>query len=151
MSMKKKRTFLLISLVILMSTVTAVFAASRHTRDEAPTRLTATIAEGETFTKTISSYDPDGDMLTLTVEDLPTGAAVAAQVTQPAGYTDPDLPPVPADAPNAVWYTRDISWTPNFQQSGTYSIYIHAVDTNGDDDWVKYDITVTNTNRPPVL
>jgi len=151
--MKKmtKKTFLLIGLVILMTTVSAVFAASRHTRDEAPVRLAATIAEGQTWTKTISSYDPDGDTLSLTVEDLPTGATVAAQVTQAAGYTDPDLPPVPADAPNAVWYTRDISWTPNHQQAGTYTIFIHAVDSMGDDDYVKYEITVTNTNRPPVL
>lgn len=147
----KKKTFLLIGLVILMTTVTAVFAASRHTREQAPVRLAVSIAEGQTWTKTISSYDPDGDPLTLTVEDLPTGATVATQVTQPAGYTDPDLPPVPADAPNAVWYTRDVSWTPSYQQAGTYTMFIHAVDSNGDDDWVKYEITVTNTNRPPVL
>ena len=151
MKKMQKKTFLLIGLVILMSTVTAVFAASRHTKDQAPVRLAVSIAEGQAWTKTISSYDPDGDPLTLTVEDLPTGATVATQVTQPAGYTDPDLPPVPADAPNAVWYTRDLSWTPNYQQSGNYTVYIHVVDDKGDDDWVKYEITVTNQNRPPVL
>jgi hypothetical protein len=146
----KKKILLVVGLILLMS-LTTVFAASRHTKEEAPVRLAVTIAEGQTWTKTISSYDPDGDTLALTVEDLPTGATLAAQVTQPTGYTDPALPPVPADAPNAVWYTRDVSWTPNYQQSGTYTMFIHAVDSNGDDDWVKYVITVTNTNRPPVL
>lgn len=147
----RKKTFLLIGLVFLMSMASAIFAVSRHTKEEAPVRLAVSIAEGQTWTKTISSYDPDGDPLTLTVEDLPTGAILAAQVTQLAGYTDPDLPPVEADAPNAIWYTRDVTWTPNYQQSGTYTIFIHAVDSNGDDDWVKYEITITNTNRPPVL
>jgi len=147
--MRKKIVFLIATIGLLM--ITSAFAVSRHTKDQAPVRLAATIAEGQTLTKTISSYDPDGDVLSLTVEDLPTGAIVEPQVTQPSGYTDPDLPPVPADAPNAVWYTRELSWTPTYQQAGTYTIYIHAVDPSGDDDWVKYEITVTNTNRPPVL
>ena len=150
--MKQKKTLMLIvGLVMMMTVASAIFAVSRHTREQAPVRYAVTLAEGETLTKTISCYDPDGDMVTLTVEDLPTGATVAAQETQEAGYSDPELPPVPADAPNAVWYTRNLSWTPNYQQAGTYTVYIHAVDDKGDDDWVKYEITVTNTNRPPVL
>jgi len=147
----KVKTTILIGLVFLMTAISAVYAVSRHTREQAPVRHTATIAEGQTLTKTISCYDPDGDPVTLTTEDLPTGAVVAAQITQPSGYTDPDLPPVPADAPNAKWYTRELTWTPNYQQAGTYTIYIHATDDKGDDDWVKYEITVTNSNRPPVL
>ena len=134
-----------------MTLASTIFAVSRHTREDAPVRFVTTIAEGETLSKIISCYDPDGDPTVLTVEDLPAGAAVGDQITQPSDYTDPDLPPVSADAPNAIWYTRELSWTPNYQQSGNYTIYIHAVDNNGDDDWVKYEITVTNSNRPPVL
>ena len=139
-----------IGLVILMSSV-LTYAVSRHTKAQAPTRYTATIAEGETITKTISCYDPDGDPVIIDVEGIPAGGAVSAQIDAPAGYVDADLPPVPADAPNAKWYTRTFSWTPTYQQAGTYTIYIHATDDNADDDWVKYEITVTNTNRPPVL
>ncbi len=148
--MKNLKTFLLIGVLCLM-TLASAFAVSRNTKDEAPVRFAATIAEGEALSKVISCYDPDGDVVTLTVEDLPTGATVGTQVAQPPGYTDPTLPPVPADAPNATWFTRDLSWTPTYQQAGTYTLYIHAVDSVGDDDWVKYEITVTNTNRPPVL
>ena len=144
------KIILAVGMVFLMSSM-LVFAASRHTKDQAPTRYTATIAEGQTLTKTISCYDPDGDPVVMDVEDLPTGASVSAQVDADAAYTDPDLPAVPADAPNAKWYTRTLTWTPTFEQAGTYTIYVHATDDKGDDDWVKYEITVTNTNRPPVL
>lgn len=146
-----KRTKFAYYIVFVLAFCSVIgYAASRHTRSNAPTRFSATIVEGETLTKTISCYDPDGDPVTMTVEDLPLGAEVAAQVTQAGDYVDPDLPVVP-DAPDAVWYTREFSWTPTFEQAGTYVFYIHAVDDQGDDDWVKYTITVTNTNRPPVL
>ena len=152
MNKKRLKTILLIGLVMILSAASAtIYAVARHTQENAPVRLAVTIAEGEQFTKTISCYDPDGDVVTLTAEDLPAGASVSAQVEQPDGYTDPDLPPVPADAPNAKWYTRDLAWTPSYQQAGVYIIYIHAIDDQGDEDWVKYEITVTNSNRPPVL
>ena len=147
----KKKTVLLSIIVLCLLLSTVLFGVSRHTRAEAPVRFTTTIAEGEALTKTISCYDPDGDPVTITVEDLPAGASVGAQVTQPPGYSDPDLPAVPPDAPNAVWYTRELTWTPDAEQAGVATIYIHAVDDSGDDDWVKYEITVTNVNRPPVL
>jgi len=144
------KKILLIMMAVLIS-AGLVFAASRHTQQTAPVRYQVTIAEGQAMTKTISCYDPDGDAVTIEVVDAPAGMNIAAQVTQPSGYVDPDLPPVPADAPNAVWYTREMTWTPDYQQAGSYTVYIHATDANGDDDWVKYEITVTNTNRPPVL
>lgn len=150
--MKKSRWFVVLMMLFIFALGSlGVYAASRHTQDNAPVRFTATIAEGQALTKTISCYDPDGDTVTIEVVGAPTGMSIAAQVAQPDGYTDPDLPPVPADAPNAKWYTREMTWTPNFQQAGSYTVYIHATDANGDDDWVKYEITVTNTNRPPVL
>lgn len=146
--MKNKRWLIVVLMVMLIGTV-SIFAVSRHTKAEAPVRFTATIDEGTPLTKVISGYDPDGDPMTITVEDLPTGAALGPQVTQPAGYNDPDVPgPAPA---GSVWYTRELTWTPTYDQAGTYTIYIHAVDNSGDDDWVKYQITVTNVNRPPVL
>jgi len=140
----------LISLACSIMLCSAIFAVSRHSKEQAPVRFTATIAEGESFSKIISCYDPDGDPVVITTDTLPTGMTIGDQITQPSGYTDPTIPP-PIEAPNAVWYTRELTWTPNYQQSGFYTIYIHAVDDKGDDDWVKYEITVTNTNRPPVL
>lgn len=149
--MKKTILSILLGLIVIIGTAGIVYGVSRHTKDQAPVRKTITIAEGATLTETITCYDPDGDVVTLTVEDLPLGATVSVQVTQPQGFNDPNLPPVPADAPNVKWYTRELSWTPNWQQAGNYTIYIHAVDSYGDDDWVKYEIIVTNSNRPPVL
>jgi hypothetical protein len=128
-----------------------VYAESRHTQQSAPVRYSVTLAEGQALSKTISCYDPDGDDVTIEVVGAPTGMAVSPQAAAPAGYSDPDLPPVPSDAPSAKWFTRTITWTPTYQQAGSYTVYVHATDTNGDDDWVKYEITVTNTNRPPVL
>ena len=136
---------------IIMICTMAGFGISRHTKANAPTRFATTINEGDTLTKTISCYDPDGDTVSIILEDLPLGAAVGAQVSQPDTYSDPDLPPVPSDAPDAKWFTRELIWTPTYQQAGTYTIYINAKDPSGDEDWVKYVITVLNTNRPPVL
>jgi hypothetical protein len=148
--MKRKRIFLL-AVLALFAAIASALAVSRHTRDQAPVRFAVTIGEGDTLTKTISCYDSDGDAVTLTVEDLPTGAIVGAQQLAPGGYVDPDLPPITSDAIGVKWYIRSLSWTPNYQQAGSYTIYIHAVDDKGDDDWVKYQIIVTNKNRPPVL
>ncbi len=147
--MKKgsKKLLLIVLAVFAMSSV-FVFAVSRHTRIEAPVRFAVTVAEGTTLVKTISCYDPDGDDVNIVVEDLPTGATVSTQIEPTPGYTDPDLPAAPT---GAKWFTRELTWTPSFSQAGDYTIYIHATDTPGDDDWVKYEITVTNTNRPPVL
>ena len=142
------KKLILAVIVIFAASSMLVVAASRHTKASAPIRFSATIAEGETLTKRISCYDPDGDNVTIAVEDLPSGAAASAQVNAEMGYSDPDLPPAPA---GTQWVTRELTWTPNFTQAGNYTIYIHATDTPGDDDWVKYEITVTNTNRPPVL
>lgn len=144
----KRRKWLIALLVIMLLSTASIFAISRNTRVNAPVRFTVTIEEGETLTKTISCYDPDGDPVTITIEDLPSGAIVGPQVTQPEGYTDPDLAPSPEEA---VWYTRELTWTPNNDQAGSYTIYIHAVDDSQDEDWVKYEIVVTNVNRPPVL
>ena len=149
--MKKTVTLILLALVVLVGTTRVVLGVCRHSKADAPVRFSITIAEGETLTKTISCYDPDGDAVTMVVEDLPTGAIAGAQVTQPEGYSDPDLPAPPADAPDIVWYTKELTWTPDWTQAGSYTIYIHATDSHGDDDWVKYEITVTNSNRPPVL
>ena len=143
----KKMKILLFIMFFAMSSV-FVFAVSTHTKANAPTRFTVTISEGETVTKTISCYDPDGDNVTIVLEDLPIGANLSPQVEAAAGYSDPDLPPAPI---GSKWFTRELTWTPTFTQSGTYTIYIHATDTPGDEDWVKYVIIVTNTNRPPVL
>ncbi len=146
----KKKTTLILSIILAVIVSPVIFGVSRHTKDNAPVRFSTTITEGETLKKTISCYDPDGDPVTITLEGLPSGATVGPLSEAPIDYVDPDLPP-PTDAPNVKWYTRELIWTPNFEQAGTYTIYVHAIDDSEDDDWVKYEITVTNTNRPPVL
>ena len=147
--MKKNwKNLLLVSIMIFAMSSVLVVAASRHIKSAAPTRFSATIAEGESFSKTISCYDPDGDDVTISVEDLPDGAVASNQAVAPEGYSDIDLAPAPK---GSKWFTRELVWTPGFNQAGTYTIYIHATDSSGDDDWVKYIVTVTNSNRPPVL
>jgi hypothetical protein len=150
--MKKTKLFIIFMIAVVIASSAFVFAASRHTRDAAISRWNITIAEGQSLTKQVACYDPDGDSPIVMAEDplapIPTGSTLAAVVAQPAGYTDAELPAAPAEA---KWYTREFKWTPSYSQAGTYTFYIKATDPTGDDDWAKYTITVTNVNRPPVL
>ena len=145
--MKKIKLIAVLTLITLLFSSAYVFAVSRHTKDTAVTRYTVTIAEGQSLTKIVSCYDPDGDAVTITPDSLPTGAVLGPLVAQTV-YTDPDLP---AANPEAKWYTRELTWTPTFNQAGTYTFWFNAKDPTGDEDWCKYVVTVTNANRPPVL
>ncbi len=144
---KLKKYLLVLACLVAMA---GVIVAQPYTRDNAPIRQEVTVAEGEALNLVISCYDPDGDVVTLTVEDLPTGAAASPAQLQPPGYTDPNLPAPPADSTPA-WYTTTVTWTPNFAQSGDYTLYVHAVDDKGAETWIRYVVHVTNVNRPPVL
>jgi Carboxypeptidase regulatory-like domain/Putative Ig domain/FG-GAP-like repeat/Ig-like domain CHU_C associated len=86
-----------------------------------------TIAENSTLTFTISATDADNDPLTYSATNLPSGASFDAG-------------------------TRTFSWTPTFDQSGTYTNVTFSVsDGRGGTASESITITVTNTNRPPVL
>ena len=82
-----------------------------------------TVSEGQTLSFTASATDPDGDALALIAYSLPTGAAFKAGV---------------------------FSWTPGYDQNGTYQVTIAASDgILSDSETIT--LTVNNTNRAPVL
>ena len=85
------------------------------------------VAEGATLSFTISATDPDGDTLTYSATNLPAGAAF-----------DPG--------------TRTFTWTPTFDQAGTYAgVTFTATDPGLLEDSEAITITVTEQNRAPVL
>ncbi|MCB2230792.1 right-handed parallel beta-helix repeat-containing protein [bacterium] len=87
-----------------------------------------TISENQTLVLDVTASDPDGDSLILNTENLPTNAS----------FTDH------ADG------TGELTFTPDFDQAGDYTIRIIAADS-ALADTVEFDITVDNTNRAPVL
>ena len=88
------------------------------------------IQEGQVFQFTISATDPDNsDILTYTASNLPQDATF-----------DPN--------------TRTFSWIPDYNDAGVYADVIFTVSDNGNPvgtDTESITITVTNTNRTPVL
>ena len=89
------------------------------------------INEAETLSFGITGSDPDGDAITFSAENLPTGATFSGQ---------------------------SFSWTPGYNQAGTYDVLFKVTDngiTGGSLDpktasqWVT--ITVGNVNRPPTF
>jgi len=88
-----------------------------------------TVPEGQTLTFTVSGSDPDGDRLTFSTGQLPAGATF-----------DP--------------VSKTFSWTPDFDQAGTYRVTFRVTDGNGGADSETITIIVTengNGNHPPVL
>ena len=83
------------------------------------------IAEGSNLLFAISGNDPDG------------GGVVFGAAPLPAGAT--------FDAINA-----EFNWTPGYDQAGSYDVWFTIADPVSVDS-EKVTITVTNTNRPPVL
>jgi hypothetical protein len=77
----------------------------------------------------VSAIDGDGDSIILTTSTLPSGANFV-------------------DNGNG---TGSFNWTPGFTQEGLYSVTFRAADTVGAVDSEVVAITVTNSNRPPVL
>jgi photosystem II stability/assembly factor-like uncharacterized protein len=86
-----------------------------------------TVAENASLSFTVSATDPDGnDTVKVAAVPLPTGATF-------------------------IEAERRFTWTPNFDQAGTYTINFTATD-NGTpplSDAKSVTITVTNTNRAP--
>jgi len=81
------------------------------------------VNENATLTFTISATDADGDTITYSAQNLPTGATFSGQT---------------------------FAWTPGYTQAGAHNITFVASDgTNQDSELVT--ITVGNVNRVPVL
>ncbi len=89
---------------------------------------TKTVNENEALDFTITASDPDGNALTYTVGNLPTGASF-----------NPDQ--------------HSFNWTPGYGASGNYNVTFTVTDdgapTQSDSEQVT--ITVGDVNRPPVL
>jgi hypothetical protein len=86
------------------------------------------VDEGVLFSFTVTGSDPDGDGLTFSASNAPTGASFNP-------------------------FTRVFSWIPSFEAAGNYDVAFTVTDdgspAKSDSDTVT--ITVCNVNRPPVL
>ncbi|MCJ7728553.1 MAG: putative Ig domain-containing protein, partial [Sedimentisphaerales bacterium] len=81
------------------------------------------VSENSLLSFTVSATDADGDTLTYSAQNLPSGATFVGQT---------------------------FSWTPSYTQAGTYSVTFRASDGKSQDSET-ITITVSNTNRAPVL
>ncbi|OGC77090.1 MAG: hypothetical protein A2Z27_01625 [candidate division Zixibacteria bacterium RBG_16_50_21] len=89
---------------------------------------TKSVNEGQLLSFRISATDPDGNTLTLSIVNKPTGAVFV-------------------DSGNGA---GSFVWTPAFDQATTYNVTFRASDGQAADSEV-VQITVNNVNRPPVL
>ncbi|HYJ33753.1 MAG TPA: putative Ig domain-containing protein [Candidatus Binatia bacterium] len=87
----------------------------------------ATGDEGTLITFTVSATDADGDHVTLQALGLPSGAT----------FTD--------NGDN----TGTFSWTPGFNQAGSYTVTFQGSDGNGGTGTANTVVTVTDVNRAP--
>jgi hypothetical protein len=85
---------------------------------------TYTVREGDALSFTVNAHDPDGQALTLSANNVPTGAVFIAQ-------------------------TGVFSWTPGFDAEGSYTVTFEVSDGHLSDAGDAA-ITVLNTNRAPV-
>jgi hypothetical protein len=124
-------------------TVTVTFHATDVHNGDATTAVTFTItntnqapmftpmetqrgAEGQALGFTVTAVDPDGDALTFSAGNLPTGATLNAA-------------------------TGEFLWTPTYEQAGTYSVTVEAEDPSGLKASAPVSIVIATTNRPPAL
>jgi hypothetical protein len=87
-----------------------------------------TVDENELLEFEVSATDANNDSITLTAENLPSGAT----------FTDN------GDG------TGNFSWTPTYDQSGNYDVLFNASDGELSDECT-VDITVDNVDRPPEI
>ncbi len=84
-----------------------------------------TVNEGETLTFTVNATDAEGDPISYSVDKRPDGASF-----------DPS--------------TKTFTWTPGFNQAGTYEVDFIANDGNSS-SVLTVNIVVNNVNSPPTL
>jgi hypothetical protein len=82
------------------------------------------MAEGAALSLTLSGSDPDGDALTYSVSDSPSGSSLSGNI---------------------------FSWTPDHDQAGSYSVTFTIGDGRGGEASETVSITVSDANRPPTL
>ncbi len=85
-----------------------------------------TVDEGQLLEFTVSATDPDGDLLSFSASNLPTGATFDAA-------------------------TQAFSWTPDFTKSGDYPNVRFEVTDGVLTDFEEITITVNNVSQPPVM
>ncbi len=84
-----------------------------------------TVGEGSLLEFVVTANDPNGDSLNYSISGLPDGAAF-----------DSDQ--------------QKFSWTPNYAQAGSFNLQVSVTDgTYSDTEQIV--VTVTNSNRPPVI
>ncbi len=86
------------------------------------------VGEGNLLTFTLTASDPDGDGLTLSASNVPTGASFSPS-------------------------SQVFSWTPDYGDAGDYTVTFTVTDKGSppESDSETVTITVGNVNRPPVL
>src|SRR5262249_2780126 len=82
--------------------------------------------EGNEMLFSIRAGDVDGDALTYSVADLPAGATFNAS-------------------------SATFTWTPGFEQAGTYTVTFTATDPDGLSDSPPVELRIDNVNRAPVV
>jgi len=85
-----------------------------------------TVNEAQAISFTVSATDPDGDTLTYSASNLPSGAAFNAS-------------------------TKAFSWTPSYAQAGTYSNVSFTVNDGHQNVSQVITVTVVNVPRAPVM
>ncbi|MGD2094477.1 MAG: putative Ig domain-containing protein [Phycisphaerales bacterium] len=81
------------------------------------------VYENDTLTFNVNATDPDGDAITYSIQNKPSGATFSGQT---------------------------FTWTPSYNQAGTYQVTFIASDGNLRDSKT-ITITVSHVNQPPVL
>jgi hypothetical protein len=108
------------------------FIINGHVSDSVSPTLTPippqTTTEGQSLTFTVSATDPDNDTVTLSAENLPTGATFNPT-------------------------TGEFTWTPDFNDEGTYNVTFTATENTPEalSTSTTANITIINYNRPPEL
>jgi hypothetical protein len=85
-----------------------------------------TVDEASPLSFTVAASDGDGDALTYSASNLPAGASFDAG-------------------------TRVFSWTPGYDQAGTFAAVVFTVSDGNASDAESVTITVNDVNAPPVL
>lgn len=150
-----KRIFLTL---LLLSLITTSFAGTRRTREEEYLKGSFTIEEGMSFSRNFRACDVDGDPLVIEIDDLPSGATLSDAIPliwEPDpnvcnNETDPNYCMTCfTSSVNTSWYFSTFNWTPDYTQSGLHQLHLHVMDDQGGDDWVMYELNITNVDRGP--